>query len=195
MIQAGVPLGGEEWSRTVGVLERFTVRNMVSIEQDGIHITNWEKRQAQYSTPAERMKKHRGKEEGEHLRNARYMKVTLEEEVEEDKEQYSAEFLSFWEIYPKRKGKGAAYKAWKAITGIKKLAPTIVASVREHMDFDEAWRKDDGQYIPHPTTYLNQRRWEDEITERKTTGPKILSWERTAAGMKPIYASSLTTRT
>ena len=25
------------------------------------------------------------------------------------------------------------------------------------------WTKDNGQFIPYPTTYLNQRRWEDEI--------------------------------
>jgi hypothetical protein len=25
------------------------------------------------------------------------------------------------------------------------------------------WQKDGGQYIPHPATWLNQQRWEDEI--------------------------------
>lgn len=24
------------------------------------------------------------------------------------------------------------------------------------------WLKDNGQYIPYPSTWLNQRRWEDE---------------------------------
>jgi hypothetical protein len=26
----------------------------------------------------------------------------------------------------------------------------------------EQWRRDDGRFIPHPATWLNQRRWEDE---------------------------------
>jgi hypothetical protein len=24
------------------------------------------------------------------------------------------------------------------------------------------WQRDDGQFIPHPSTWLNGRRWEDE---------------------------------
>ena len=26
------------------------------------------------------------------------------------------------------------------------------------------WQRDGGQYIPHPATWLNQERWEDEVT-------------------------------
>ena len=26
------------------------------------------------------------------------------------------------------------------------------------------WSKDNGQFIPHPTTWLNGRRWEDEVS-------------------------------
>lgn len=31
------------------------------------------------------------------------------------------------------------------------------------------WLKDKGQYIPYPTSWLNQKRWEDEITEKLNT--------------------------
>jgi len=27
----------------------------------------------------------------------------------------------------------------------------------------DQWRKDNGQFIPNPATWLNQRRWEDEL--------------------------------
>ena len=27
----------------------------------------------------------------------------------------------------------------------------------------EQWKRDGGQYIPHPATWLNQMRWEDEL--------------------------------
>ena len=27
------------------------------------------------------------------------------------------------------------------------------------------WRENNGQYIPNPATWLNQRRWEDEVTQ------------------------------
>ena len=44
------------------------------------------------------------------------------------------------------------------------------------------WNKDNGQYIPNPTTWLNQKRWEDEIeiatnlggTHIKTEGQQLL---------------------
>ena len=31
----------------------------------------------------------------------------------------------------------------------------------------DEWTKDDGKYIPHPSTWLNQRRWEDEVVGKK----------------------------
>lgn len=34
--------------------------------------------------------------------------------------------------------------------------------------------KDNGQYIPYPSTWLNQRRWEDEEILEKGTEPKNL---------------------
>ena len=27
------------------------------------------------------------------------------------------------------------------------------------------WKKENGKYIPHPTTWLNQKRWEDELND------------------------------
>ena len=27
------------------------------------------------------------------------------------------------------------------------------------------WLKDNGQYIPYPSTWLNQKRWEDELND------------------------------
>ena len=36
----------------------------------------------------------------------------------------------------------------------------------------EQWTKDGGQFIPNPTTWLNGRRWEDELpTKRASSNP------------------------
>ena len=32
----------------------------------------------------------------------------------------------------------------------------------------EQWKKDNGQFIPLPTTWLNGARWEDEVTTKKS---------------------------
>ena len=67
-------------------------------------------------------------------------------------------FATFWHAYPKKVGKWAAEKAWS------KLKPDLTAVLQsiERARATEQWRKDGGQFIPHPATWLNQRRWEDE---------------------------------
>lgn len=78
--------------------------------------------------------------------------------------EYSETFMSFWTAYPKKTGKGAAYKSWQKIKPSKALTEKIVASVVEHSKTKQ-WQKENGQFIPNPATFLNQRRWEDEINE------------------------------
>jgi hypothetical protein len=77
-------------------------------------------------------------------------------------EQYSEEFLIFWNIYPKKIGKGQAYRAWKKIKGIAGLLPEILKAV-ELQSVCPQWKKDGGQFIPNPATWLNGSRWEDEV--------------------------------
>lgn len=43
------------------------------------------------------------------------------------------------------------------------------------------WLKDNGQYIPYPSTWLNQRRWEDEdIQESKPMSALQRAWNKGA---------------
>lgn len=70
-------------------------------------------------------------------------------------------FEDFWNLYPRKVGKGAARKSYEK--ALKKTThDAIVISVMEHMDTDQ-WKRDNGQYIPHPSTWLNQERWLDEV--------------------------------
>jgi len=69
-------------------------------------------------------------------------------------------FDTFWKYYPKKVGKGAAEKAWQKVD--HSLLTRILTALRmQGKSLD--WQKDGGQFIPHPATWLNQRRWEDEI--------------------------------
>lgn len=97
--------------------------------------------------------------------------VTIEP-TDETEYAYDPLFLKFWPLYPKRVGKGAAYRAWKKI----KPAPSqkLFDKIRLKLDVQREtpdWKKENGKYIPHPATYLNQRRWEDEveISQKKVT--------------------------
>lgn len=68
------------------------------------------------------------------------------------------EFQQFWVSYPKKTGKGEACKAWA------KHKPNLqsVLDALAWQSMSEQWTKDGGQFIPNPSTYLNQQRWKDE---------------------------------
>lgn len=75
-------------------------------------------------------------------------------------------FDEFWAVYPKKDAKQAAIKAWDKLKPDDDLKQAIIAGVQR--DIDGRWKGAERRYIPNPTTYLNQRRWEDEITPTKT---------------------------
>jgi hypothetical protein len=67
-------------------------------------------------------------------------------------------FNQFYEAYPKKVGRDAALKAWE------KVKPPIddVIYALAWQKQSEQWHKNNGQFIPNPSTYLNQGRWKDE---------------------------------
>ena len=80
-------------------------------------------------------------------------------------------FELFWSAYPKKAGKLAALKAFN--NAVKKIQPnakqgdriTVAYSLAEAAKAQAAtidWLKEDGKFIPHPATWLNQGRWMDE---------------------------------
>ena len=69
----------------------------------------------------------------------------------------SDRFAEFWAIYPRRQGKGAAVKAWAK--AIKRANPdAILKAAAEYRDDPQR----EPQFTAHPSTWLNQDRWEDE---------------------------------
>jgi hypothetical protein len=71
-------------------------------------------------------------------------------------------FKEFWDAYPKKVGKGAAEKSYKKIKPDSDLQERIMGAIYDAKKSKD-WKKDNGQYIPHPATWLNQKRWEDEL--------------------------------
>ena len=69
-------------------------------------------------------------------------------------------FEDFWKAYPNKKDKQKAMRAWsKHKPDIKK----VLSAVKVQSQSDQ-WTKDDGRFIPLPTTWLNGARWEDEAS-------------------------------
>jgi hypothetical protein len=73
-------------------------------------------------------------------------------------------FDEFWKIYPKRVGKGAAEKIWTKLKVDEALFQSMTTSIESWKNTDQ-WTKDRGRFIPNPATWLNQKRWEDEVGE------------------------------
>lgn len=69
-------------------------------------------------------------------------------------------FKKFWSAYPRKVGKDAALKAWLK----KKPDINEVLNALDWQKQSDQWMKDNGKFIPHPATYLNQGRWQDEPT-------------------------------
>jgi hypothetical protein len=71
-------------------------------------------------------------------------------------------FDLFWSTFPRKIGKGAAELAWKKLKPDSTLQARIIQAVKAQCK-SEQWRRDQGQFIPHPATWLNGKRWEDEV--------------------------------
>jgi hypothetical protein len=71
-------------------------------------------------------------------------------------------FPKFWALYPKKVCKAAAEKAWAKLRVTDDLFNLIAQGLAKQCA-SQAWTKDGGQFIPHPATWLNGKRWEDEI--------------------------------
>jgi hypothetical protein len=78
-------------------------------------------------------------------------------------------FDTFWKLYPNRGSKGKALKAWNKICDKKpKKRPhtkQISKAIREQQKSDQWQTK---KYIPHASTWLNQKRWLDDPEELKS---------------------------
>jgi hypothetical protein len=70
-------------------------------------------------------------------------------------------FQEFWKAYPRKEAKGRAEKAWEKLRPSVPLVEAIMCGL-ERAKGSKAWQEEGGRYIPHPATWLNGRRWEDE---------------------------------
>lgn len=72
-----------------------------------------------------------------------------------------AGFDEFWSAYPRKIKKPVAEKSFQAISPDPALLQHMLATI-EWQKTTEDWTREGGRYIPHPATWLNQERWNDE---------------------------------
>lgn len=97
-------------------------------------------------------------------------RVTALEAGKRSKANDMAEFEKWWACYPKKVGKKAALKAFQNAQNRPRIDDLLKAIDRAKLS--EQWRKDGGQFIPNPATWLNQGRWDDEPVQIVPVQPK-----------------------
>lgn len=74
------------------------------------------------------------------------------------KKSLAQDFSRFWAVCPRKVGKGQAEKAFATAVKLKPADQLIEAMTR----FAQSVAGTEAQFIPHPATWLNGKRWEDE---------------------------------
>jgi len=69
-------------------------------------------------------------------------------------------FDEFWLLYPRKIAKAVARKSWQRLTAEQQLM--AAKAISSHCDYWKA-KETELEFIPHPATWLNQERWEDEL--------------------------------
>lgn len=91
-------------------------------------------------------------------------------------------FETFWMAYPKKRAKAAARKAWIKLSPDANTRAEIMRALSVQRRSQE-WQREDGRFIPYPATWINQRRWEDEVEtkpaakEARSDG-EVYGWQR-----------------
>ena len=85
-------------------------------------------------------------------------------------------FDTFYEAYPKHRGRQEAVKAWEKLKPDATLCATIMAAIAAQRQ-GRQWLEG---FIPMPATFLNGRRWEDEV-EKSSGASRVMEGNLRAA--------------
>lgn len=89
---------------------------------------------------------------------------------EQDQEQETA-FEQFWKLYPNKKSKKDARRAWEKLKPNAELRLTLMTALGNHR-VSRDWTKDDGQYVPMASRWLNGEKWHDELKPAGGSRPR-----------------------
>lgn len=88
-------------------------------------------------------------------------------------DKYTSEFLEWWNLYPRKDGsKAKAFESWKKATSKFIEMSDLLSATKK---FKQSCSGQEKAYIPHATTWLNQKRWETVSVEQATTNRNQLA--------------------
>lgn len=82
----------------------------------------------------------------------------------EKKKELEELFNLFWEAYPRKVAKSEAKKAFIKLAPDKEFTDMMISALAQ-----ASFIKEESQFIPHASTWINGRRWEDKPDEVKNS--------------------------
>ena len=182
---------GAEDGTTAAIMAAMTERGLID---DGV-IVSWEKRQPKREraddTSTARVQAFRERQRHETPSNAMKRQETPREEKSREEKSNTPQppdgganvganrgaalFDEFWAAFPRKVGKDAALKAFEKRRPDRAMLDQMLAAIAKQRASPD-WQKDGGQFIPHPTTWLNQGRWQDEVTVVSAAEQRMAGW-------------------
>lgn len=159
----------------------FIARGFIN---SGWDLLNWEKRQFASDTSASRVAKHRALQKEKQQKDGNG-EVTLQKrrsnaldtDTDTDTENKTPPakparsdglFEKFWSAYPRKVGKDVALKAFKKRKPDESMLAVMLAAISGQ---SQEWAKSEVRFTPHPSTWLNEGRWQDEAGTPATSTP------------------------
>jgi len=99
-------------------------------------------------------------------------------------------FDEFWKLYPRKESKQQAKKAWLKLNPDQALF-NVIANALEYRSQTKEWIAEGGRYIPHPATWLNGRRWEDDLQPHQFSP---VAWSSSTRSVRPDQSAVIEQR-
>jgi hypothetical protein len=82
------------------------------------------------------------------------------------------DFKLFWKIYPRKVARKVAFTSWQKINPDQNTFKKIMCGLEAYIKSGQ-WNE--VKFIPHPATWLNQQRWNDEIKGEQNAEDRLKS--------------------
>lgn len=173
--------------RVVGVsgfVQAVANERWLVISEDGISLSNFDRHNGetakQRAQTAKRVAEHKANAKGNGEGNADGVTKSVPRGRDRDKEPPTPKgepegFKTFWDSWPKnerKQARGKCFEAWRK--GRCELQASEILRHVDSLKTTPGWLKDNGQFVPAPLVYLNQRRWEGADMEPAQSGLQLV---------------------
>lgn len=109
----------------------------------------------------------------------------VNDNVNENVNEKNIWFDAFWKLYPRKVNKKKSKEKFIKICTDEEKYNEIMKGLKVQIT-SEQWKKDNGQFVPHPTTWLNGERWLDEVENNQIVERRV-DYETIATEQDDVY--------